>query len=138
MDKSSSFILIQPLPQAGSHSSFPSQVNSNFLHLHNQQVFHLSILITFIVGTLFHIPDSPDPGNMNQQGWLSPCRPDGQWWQGQLYIVTPLNSQINRKAPATPHTTRPGEVRSGGAPGQSEDEGGERKVDEGMGAGIEI
>jgi len=24
--------------------------------------------ITFIVGTLFHIPDSPDPGNMNQQG----------------------------------------------------------------------
>jgi len=34
-----------------------------------------------------------------------------------------LNRQNNRKAPATPHTTRPGGVRSGRAPGQSEDEG---------------
>jgi hypothetical protein len=39
-------------------------------------------------------------GHINSQGWLPPCRPDGHWWQGQLYITTPLNSQINRKAPA--------------------------------------
>ncbi len=40
--------------------------------------------ITFIVFTLFLIPDSPNPGNMNQQGWLPPCRPVGLRWQGQL------------------------------------------------------
>ena len=31
--------------------------------------------ITSVVVTLFLIPDSPDPVNVNQQGWLPPCRP---------------------------------------------------------------
>ena len=33
--------------------------------------------IAFIVATLFYIPDSQDPGYMNQQGWLPPCWPIG-------------------------------------------------------------
>ncbi len=50
--------------------------------------------ITFKVGTLFHIPDSPDPGYMNQQGWLPPCRPDGLRWQGLRIILFLLNHSI--------------------------------------------
>ena len=48
--------------------------------------------ITFIVGTLFHIPDYPDPGYMNQQSWLPPCRPYGLRWQGQLNSNTHTGS----------------------------------------------
>ena len=44
-------------------------------------------------------------------------------WHGQIYMATPPDRQINRKAPATPHTTRAGGVRSERAPGQSEDKG---------------
>ena len=47
--------------------------------------------ITFIVGTLFHIPDSRYPGYMNQQGWLPPCRPHGLRWQGLRIILFQLN-----------------------------------------------
>jgi len=49
-------------------------------------------------------------GHKNPQGWLPPCCPIGHWWQGQLYMDTHPDRQINRKAPATPHTTRPGRV----------------------------
>ena len=62
-------------------------------------------------------------GPKNPQGWLPPCCPIGQWWQGQLYITTPPNRRFNQKAPASPLTTRAGGVRSGRAPGQSEGEG---------------
>ncbi|TFH42873.1 MAG: hypothetical protein E4G94_05610 [ANME-2 cluster archaeon] len=36
----------------------------------------------------------------NQKSWLPPCCPIEHWRQGQLYITTLLNSQINRKATA--------------------------------------
>jgi len=46
------------------------------------------------------------------------CYPIGHWWQGQLYNTAHPNSQINRKAPATSHTTRPGEANQNGHPGR--------------------
>ena len=59
-------------------------------------------------------------GHKNPQGWLPPCCPIGHWWQGQLYITTPLNNQINRKAPANPLTTGAGGADLRRAPGISE------------------
>ncbi|MCJ7695840.1 MAG: hypothetical protein MUO40_10495 [Anaerolineaceae bacterium] len=41
-------------------------------------------------------------GHKNPHGWLPPCCPIGHWWQGQLYMDTPPDRQINRKAPVTP------------------------------------
>ncbi|MDF1532121.1 MAG: hypothetical protein P1P72_07385 [ANME-2 cluster archaeon] len=52
----------------------------------------------------------------NPQGWLPPCCPFGHWWQGQLYMATPPNRQINGKAPASPPHHRGGRSRSRGAP----------------------
>lgn len=57
--------------------------------------------ITSIVGTLFLIPDSPNLGNMNQQGWLPPCRPCGLRWQGQL------NGYTHTRRISTPHLQPP-------------------------------
>ncbi|MDF1558537.1 MAG: hypothetical protein P1P80_10270 [ANME-2 cluster archaeon] len=39
-------------------------------------------------GTLFPIPDSPNTDNVNQKGWLPPCRPFGRRWRGQLNSYT--------------------------------------------------
>jgi len=50
----------------------------------------------------------------NPKRWLPPCCPIGHWWQGQLYNTAHPNSQINRKAPATPLTTRAGEADQNG------------------------
>ena len=60
--------------------------------------------ITFIIDTLFHIPDSPDPGHMNQQGWLPPCRPSGLRWQGKLCTflvpcVSTVVAKLHRQQP---------------------------------------
>jgi len=59
------------------------------------------------------------PHLTNPKSWLPPCylsvEVAGSAIQGHT-----LNRQNNRKAPATPHTTRPGGIRSGRAPGQSE------------------
>ncbi|MBW6519157.1 MAG: hypothetical protein K0A89_11735 [ANME-2 cluster archaeon] len=52
----------------------------------------------------------------NPQGWLPPCCPFGHWWQWQLYITIPQDRQINRKAPASPHTTRAGGADREGHP----------------------
>jgi hypothetical protein len=49
-------------------------------------------------------------GQKNPQGWLPPCCPIGHWWQEQLYITTPPDRLNNKKAPATPYTTRPSEA----------------------------
>ena len=99
--------------------------------------------IKFIIGTLFLIPDSPNPGNMNQQGWLPPCRPDGLRWQGQLnsnthtrHIFThpsihlhfaPKARRKNRKAPASPLTTRAGGADRDGHQGKVKAREGSRR-----------
>ena len=57
--------------------------------------------ITSIVVTLFLIPDSPNSNNLNQQGWLPPCRPDGLRWQDQL------NSNTHTRHISTPHLQPP-------------------------------
>jgi len=44
--------------------------------------------ITSIVFYLFLVPYFPDPGNVNPQGWLPPCRPFGRRWQCQLNSYT--------------------------------------------------
>ncbi|MBE0524439.1 MAG: hypothetical protein IBX40_08945 [Methanosarcinales archaeon] len=65
---------------------------------------------------MFHIPDSLDPGYLNQQGWLSPCHPKGQRWQGQLYIVIPRPPDQSKSACHPPHTTRAGGADQDGHP----------------------
>ena len=73
----------------------------------------------------------------NPQGWLPPCYLSVEVAGSVIHGHT-LNRQINRKAPATPHATRPGGVRSGRAPSQSEDKRGGRRAEVWMGAGISL
>jgi len=47
-----------------------------------------------------------------------------------------LNRQFNRKAPACPHTTRPGRAYQDRHPARVKAKGGGRKAEEGMGAGF--
>jgi len=66
------------------------------------------------------------------------CYPIGHWWQGQLYNTAHPNSQISRKAPATSHTTRPGEANQNGHPDRVKTKRGGSRVEEKMGAGISL
>ncbi|MBE0523358.1 MAG: hypothetical protein IBX40_03345 [Methanosarcinales archaeon] len=68
--------------------------------------------ITFIIGTLFHIPDSPDPGHTNMQGWLLPCCPIGLVAGIAIHGHTP-DRQINRKAPASSPQERVKQIGTG-------------------------
>ncbi len=70
-------------------------------------------------------------GHKNPQGWLPPCCPIGHWWQEQLYMATPQDRQINRKVPAIPLTTRPGEADQDGHPGKVKSGRGSSRAEEG-------
>jgi len=61
-------------------------------------------------------------GYTNPQGWLPPCYLSVVVAGSAIHGHT-LNRQINRKAPATPHTTRPGEADQNGHTGKVKREG---------------
>ena len=65
--------------------------------------------IIIIVVTLFHIPDYPDPGNKNQQGWLPPAALTGCGGRGNVsytclltYILTATCSEQTQLPFRTP------------------------------------
>ncbi|MDW7774894.1 MAG: hypothetical protein SCH39_00990 [Methanosarcinales archaeon] len=62
-------------------------------------------------------------GHTKPQGWLPPCCPIIRWWQGQLYIAAPPDSQINRKAPASPPHHKGRRSIPRGAPGKVKTKG---------------
>jgi len=69
----------------------------------------------------------------NPQGWLPPCNLSVVVAGSAIHGHT-QNRRFNRKAPATPQTTRAGESDQDGHPGKVKPKRGGRRAEEWMGA----